>query len=85
MRATMASAESDFDRQKLPHDLILILADGTSGALEVADALGYVFLDDGAQRGGSVSMPGHPSQFTEERQARLGAKSVSAAQDECGG
>jgi len=36
-------------------------------------------------RGGSVSMPGHPSQFTEERQARLGAKSVSAAQDECGG
>jgi hypothetical protein len=49
MRATMASAESDFDRQKLPHDLILILADGTSGALEVADALGYVFLDDSAQ------------------------------------
>jgi hypothetical protein len=41
MRATMASVESDSDRQKLRPDLILILdvAD-TSGILDVADALG---------------------------------------------
>jgi hypothetical protein len=43
MRATMASVESDSDRQKLHSDLILILdVDDTSGILDVADALGIV-------------------------------------------
>jgi hypothetical protein len=43
MRATMASTESDSDRQKLHSDLILILdVDDTSGILDVADALGIV-------------------------------------------
>jgi hypothetical protein len=43
MRATMASTESDSDRQKLHSDLILILdVDDPSGILDVADALGIV-------------------------------------------
>jgi hypothetical protein len=60
MRATMASTESDsgsaaahnrFCRQNVHPDPILILGvDGTSGVLDVADALGFIDVQQALMR-----------------------------------